>query len=277
MLRPRTSRLSLTNDDTSVSATDRLRREAESSSFSPSSRPETSASDWLKLRTVWSFSARVLMNLPSCSALPNSSSLLLSRVAVSRAKLPSVERRSAPCPSKLSAVTASRSESAPFAVGAVGAERDVEGVEALVDLVELDRHRGLLDRELDVVGHHLAAGVDGGDLHEPVADDRRRHDRGLGVGGQLDVAVVGHGHHDVGARGHDRLDVADGHAEDAHLAALVDRDRPREVGDQPLGVGAGEHRDRRRGHQGDDDERDGELPQESPCQPTCGAGGRFWM
>ena len=163
------------------------------------------------------------------------------------------------------------------AVGAVGAEGDVEGVEALVDLVELDRHRGLLDRELDVVGQHLAAGVGGGDLHVAVADDRRRHDGGLGVGRQLDVAVVGHGHHDVGARGRDRLDVADRHAEDAHLAALVDRDGPREVGDQPLGVGAGEHRERRRGHQGDDDERDGELPEEVHAQPTCGAGGRFWM
>ena len=226
MLRPRISRLSVTNDDTSVSAVERFRNEADSSSRSPSSSPETSASDWLKSRTVLSFSASVSMNLPSCSALPNSSSLLSARVSVSRAKFLIVELTLAPCPPKLSAATASRSDRAPFSFGAVGTERHVEGVEALEDLVELERHGGPVSGELGVVGHHLVALLEHRrELDEPVTDDRRRHDRGLGVGGEVDVGVVGHRHLDVGARRRDLVDRADRHPEHAHLAALVDARR----------------------------------------------------
>ena len=84
-------------------------------------------------------------------------------------------------------------------VGAVRAERDVQLVEAGVDLVELERYAGVLALEDGAVGEHVAGLVDGGELDVAVADDRGRHDHGLGVGGDIDVVVVVHLDDHVGA------------------------------------------------------------------------------
>ena len=113
MLRLSESLFSSTKPFTSVSAVERFLVAATSSSRSPSSIVETSASDWLNWRTVWSFSASVCMKPSSASTEPNSSSLLFARVALSREKSLMVWRNVVPWPPKLSAVTESRSDSAP--------------------------------------------------------------------------------------------------------------------------------------------------------------------
>ena len=113
MLRLSESLFSSTNSLTEVSATERFFVAATSSWRSPASIVETSASDWLNWRTVWSLSARVSMKPPSASTEPNSSSLLSASVALSREKSLIVWRKVVPWPPKLSAVTESRSDSAP--------------------------------------------------------------------------------------------------------------------------------------------------------------------
>ena len=120
MLRPSTSRFSRTKPETSPSATPRLRSEARSSWRSPDSMEEACASDWLKSRTVWSLRARVPMKPSSSLAEPNSSSLLLSRVALSLLKSLIVWWNCAPWPPKLAAVVSRRSVSAPFLLAPVG-------------------------------------------------------------------------------------------------------------------------------------------------------------
>ena len=87
---------------------------------SPDSIVDTSASDWLKLRTVWSFLARVLMKPSSSAADPNSSSLLSSSVALSLLKSSMVWWNCAPWPPKFFAVDSSRSDRAPFLLAPVG-------------------------------------------------------------------------------------------------------------------------------------------------------------
>jgi hypothetical protein len=137
-------------------------------------------------------------------------------------------------------------------VGAVRAQGRGQVVEAGVDLVELQGYGGAVLVEGGPVGEHPAPGVRRGQLHEPVAHDRRRDDDRLRVRRDLHVRVVVHPHHDLGAGGGHRVDLADGHTEHPHVAALVERDRPREVGGQGLLVAAVEHeRDQRRDHEGE--------------------------
>ena len=113
MLRLSESLLSSTKVLTSVSAVERFFVAATSSWRSPASIVETSARDWLNWRTVWSLSARVFMKPSSARTEPKSSSLLPARVALSREKSLMVWRNVVPWPPKLSAVTESRSDSAP--------------------------------------------------------------------------------------------------------------------------------------------------------------------
>jgi hypothetical protein len=156
-----------------------------------------------------------------------------------------------------------------------GAERHGQVVETLVDLVELERHRGPVGLQRRAVGEHRAVRPDGRELHEAVAHDRRRDDDRLGVLRDLDPGVVRHGHRHVGTRRRHGVDGPHRHSEDADLAALVDRDRPREVGGEGLALLAAEERERRGDEQRDHDRRDDQLPEIH--QPTCGTGGRFWM
>ena len=121
-------------------------------------------------------------------------------------------------------------------VGAVGAERDVELVEAGVDLVELERYAGVLVLEDGAVGELGAALVDRGELDVAVTDDGRRHDHGLGVGRDVDAVVVVHLDDHVGAARRDLVDGADLDAEHLDRAALVDRDGAREVRGERLGL-----------------------------------------
>ena len=100
------------------------------------------ASELLKDRTVWSLRARVCTKPSSSRTEPNSWSLLSARVPLSRLKFSIVRWNFAPWPPKFRAVVSSRSVSAPFLFAPFGPERDGEVVEARVDLVELERHRG---------------------------------------------------------------------------------------------------------------------------------------
>ena len=156
MLRPSESLFSWTNSLTAVSATARFSVAATSSWRSPLSMVDTSASDWLNWRTVWSLSARVSMKPPSASTEPNSSSLLSASVALSWQKSLIVWWKLVALAAEV--VGRDREQVGEGAVTCwrLGAERDVEAVEALVDLVELERLRGLLDRELRAVGERLA-------------------------------------------------------------------------------------------------------------------------
>ncbi len=120
MLRPRESRFSFTNVETSPIAVARFFSDALSSPRSPDSIVETSASDWLNWRTVWSLSARVPMKPSSAAAEPNSSSLLLSRVWLNLLKSSMVWWNCSPWPPKFFAVVSSRSESAPVRLAPVG-------------------------------------------------------------------------------------------------------------------------------------------------------------
>ena len=120
MLRPRASRLSRTKVETSPSATERLRRAAASSSFSPSRTVETSAIESLNRRTVWSFSASVLMK-PCSARVESKNSVRLSlSVWLKSEKSRMVWLNCSPWPPKLSAVTWSRSESAPSRLAPLG-------------------------------------------------------------------------------------------------------------------------------------------------------------
>jgi hypothetical protein len=113
MLRLSESLFSSTKPFTEVRATERFLVAATSSWRSPASIVDTSASDWLNCRTVWSLSARVCMKPSSASTEPKSSSLLPASVALRREKSLMVWRNVVPWPPKLSAVTESRSDSAP--------------------------------------------------------------------------------------------------------------------------------------------------------------------
>ena len=199
------------------------------------------------------------MKASSSAAEPNSSSLLLSRVCAQRAE---VLDRLLELRALAAEVLGRRLEEVgqrAVLVGAGGAEGDGQLVEAGVDLVELERDRGLLLVQDGVVGHHVAARVGRGQLDVAVADDRRGDDHGLGVGRDLrprrrSVIVD----LDPGALGLDRVDRADRDAEDPDVAALVDRDGAREVGRHASSasvppVEAPERRDQQRDDAGDDD------------------------
>ena len=96
------------------------------------------------------------MKPSSASTEPNSSSLLSASVELSLRSPGSSAGTSSPWPPKLSAVTLEQVGQRAVLVGAAGAEGHVEAVEALVDLVELERQGGLLDGQLGAVGEHLA-------------------------------------------------------------------------------------------------------------------------
>ena len=120
MLRPRIASLSRTKVETWPSATDRFLSAADSSSRSPSSTVETCESDWLKSRTVWSLSASVLTKPWSARMEPKNSSRLSLSVWLNSPKLRMVSLNCSPWPPKLSAVTSSRSESAPLRLAPLG-------------------------------------------------------------------------------------------------------------------------------------------------------------
>ena len=169
-------------------------------------------------------------------------------------------------------------------VRAVGAECDVQLVEAGVDLVELQRYAGVLVLEDGAVGELGAALVDRGELDVAVTDDGRRHDHGLGVGRDVDAVVVVHLDDHVGAARRDLVDGPDLDAEHLDRAALVDRDGAREVRGELLGLLGAEHGEPGGHHEGKDAERDDQpLGQVRTAHPTpppfsrSGAGGMFWM
>ena len=240
MLRPRISRFSRTKPETCSSAPPRLSRAAASSWRSPLSIPEIRASDRLNCRTVVSFSASVCRNDWSFSAVPNSSSRLFDSVWLKRAEVLDRLVEGGALAAEVVRGHLEQVGEGALAVGAGRAERDVEVVEARVDLVELERHRGAVGAELGAVGEHGPAVVRRRELDEPVADDRRRDDHGAGVLGDLHVGVVGHRHLDVGARRGHLLDGADRDAEHAHVAAHEDRDGAGEVRDDRLALLAAE-------------------------------------
>ena len=134
-----------------------------------------------------------------------------------------------PWPSKFLAVVVSRSLSAPSLLAPFGPSATVRSSMLCVDLVELQRGRGLVGVEHRAVGQLRAAVVHGGQLDEAVAHDGRRDDHGLGVGGDVDLGVVVHLDRDGVAGRLDLLDLADGYAEHADLGALVERDGAREA------------------------------------------------
>ncbi len=136
-------------------------------------------------------------------------------------------------------------------VRAVGPERDGEVVEAGVDLVQLERHRGAVLGQGGAAGEHRSAAVGRRELHEAVAHDRRGDDHGLGVLRDLHVRVVVHRDDHVGARRGDRVDLPHRHAQHAHVAALVDRHGARELRGQGLLLSAAEEER----HDADDDQR----------------------
>ena len=140
-------------------------------------------------------------------------------------------------------------------VDPVGPERLGEVAQARVDAVELDRGAGVRELDVGAVRHHRALGVGRGELDEPVGDQRRGDDHGLGIGRHLLVGVVLHLHAHRVALGDDRGDGADRDAEDPHLRALVDAHRAREVRRDGLGLRAVGHEDEA---DGDEDDRDGD-------------------
>ena len=101
----------------------------------------------LKLRTVLSFFARVLMKPSSCRAEPNSSSLLSSRVALSLPKFLIVWWNWAPSPPKFFGGRLQQVGQRAVLVGAGRAERDGQVVDGGVDLVELERDGGAVGAE----------------------------------------------------------------------------------------------------------------------------------
>ena len=98
---------------------------------------------------------------------------------------------------------------------------------------------------------------------------------------EVDVGVVVHLDDDVGAGRRHLVDVADRDAEHLDLAAFVDRDGPREVRGQRLGLVAAEHREPGGHDEGEDGQRqDQPLDGVHPTPPPLGrsgAGGMFWM
>ena len=276
MLEPRISRFSFTNPETCFIATARLRSDAASSVRSPASISETDASDWLNRRTVESLRASVRISPSRASRRAEQLLLVVVEGAGELAEVLDGLVELGPLPAEVRRRGLEQVGERTLGVGAVGTEGDGQVVEALVDLVELERYGGAVGLQRRTVVQHRSVGPDGGELDEAVADDRRRHDDGLGVLGDLDLRVVRHRHGHVGARRRHGVDGPDRHAEDADVAALVDRDGPREVGGEGLALLAAEEREGRRDEQRDHDGGDDQLPGGS-CQPTCGTGGRFWM
>ena len=74
--------------------------------------------------------------------------------------------------------------------GLGGLQRVGQLLQLLADVVPLDRHRGAFARDHRVVVHHRPTGVGGRELDGARRHQRRRQDRGLGVGRHLVLAVV---------------------------------------------------------------------------------------
>ena len=161
-------------------------------------------------------------------------------------------------------------------VRALRAERDREVVEAGVDLVELQRRRGALLAQHRVVGHHRAALVDRGELDEAVADDRGRHEDGLGVLGHLVLGVVADLDDHLGAGGLDGVHRADVHAEDPDVGAVVERHGARELrGDVLLLVAR--HEEQEAAHHQRHHEDGAEGLGDVRSRHGHHTGGMFWM
>ena len=161
--------------------------------------------------------------------LPNSSSLLLDSVVLSFAKLVSVSLSCCPWPSSCLAESSIRLDNEPSLFAPLGPSATDRSSS---DLKISSSSTGTAVRSmpsLALFGQHRAAGVGRRELHEAVADDGRRDDDGLDVGGQPHVGLVRERHLDVVALGLQLLDLAHGHAEDADVRALVERVRAREV------------------------------------------------
>ena len=111
------------------------------------------------------------MKPSSSRADPNSSSLLSSRVWLSFPKSRWSGGTSRPVPEVRGRGLQEVRERAVL-VRPGRSERDRQVVDAAVDLVQLEGDGGAVVLQDGAVGHHVAAGVDGRQLHEPVADDR---------------------------------------------------------------------------------------------------------
>ena len=145
----------------------------------------------------------------------------------------------------------------PVLVGAVGAERNHEVVEALRDTVELDGNRGALQRDSRAGGERRTRLVDRQQLDVAVGDEGGRDDRGLGRGRHAVLVVVAEGDVHVVALGRHAVDLAHLDPEDADVGARVETDGTREVrADGRLALVRPE-RDRGRDERDDDEGRDG--------------------
>ena len=239
MLLVREARFSLTKPRTWVIAMLRFFSTAARSWRSSASRSAPPASESLNWRTVWSFLASVLVNFSTWARVPNSSSLLSASVLVKAPKFFRVLLNSTPWPPKLRAVESSSRVSGPTPPASAllapsGPSAMLRSLRLLKISSSSSGRRRLVDPELGVVRHLRAAGVRRGQLHEPVPHDRGRDDRGLGVGRHLVLGVVVQLDPHLGAGRGDRVDLADGDAEDLHVRALVEGDGAREVGDDVL-------------------------------------------
>src|SRR5699024_10642821 len=90
----------------------------------------------------------------------------------------------------------------------LGSERRGQLVEGLVDLVELDRYARVGGVEYRVILHLRAGLVGRRQLDIAVADDGRRDDDRLRVGGHLVISVPGQLDSDLVTPWLDRLDLA---------------------------------------------------------------------
>ena len=110
------------------------------------------------------------------------------------------------------------------AVRAVRAELLADVGEAGVEVVDLDRHGGAVDRQHGAVRQLGARHPRLRQLHEPVGHQRGRDDdRGGVVGGRLTV-VETHRHGDARGTGVDTRDLADRDAQHLHVGADVQPD-----------------------------------------------------
>ena len=136
-------------------------------------------------------------------------------------------------------------------VGTGRPQGDREVVQRSVDLVQLHRGGGALQRHLGAVGHPLAAGVDRRELDVPVGHQGRRQDDRAGVGRDGVGVVDEHVHpHPVPHRD-DVGDLADVDAQDPDVGAGVEPDGLAEPGGDPDLAGRAQHGPAQRTHQHD--------------------------
>ena len=126
-----------------------------------------------------------------------------------------------------------------------GLQQFGEPLQLVAQVIPLDRHRGAVLRDDRAVGHGGPAGVGRGQLDGPARHQLRRQDRGLGIGGDLVLAVEPE--RDLGPQRlrFDLVDLAHRHAPDAHVVAGEHAVAVVEVGDHDCagGLVGGSHRD----------------------------------